>query len=62
MVSKSNAVFKFGINDEKEIEKWHPRLRHQRTYLFNEFKGWRRVGFIMSILMSTIPFLKPLRE
>jgi methyltransferase (TIGR00027 family) len=57
-VSKSNAVFKFGINDDKEIEKWHPSLLHQKTYLFNEFKGWRRMGFIMSTLVSIIPVFK----
>jgi methyltransferase (TIGR00027 family) len=57
-VSKINAVFKFGINDDKEIEKWHPGLLHQKTYLFNEFRGWRRVGFIMSILVSIVPFFK----
>jgi O-methyltransferase involved in polyketide biosynthesis len=57
-VSKSNAVFKFGINDDKEIEKWHPRLRHQKTYLFSDFRGWRRVGIFMSMMMSIIPAFK----
>lgn len=57
-VSKTNATFKFGINDEKEIEKWHPDLKHIRSYLFNEFKGWRRMGFALSTLMSIIPVLK----
>lgn len=57
-VSKTNATFKFGINDEKEIEKWHPHLKHQRTYLFNEFKGWQRLGFALSTLMSIIPVFK----
>jgi O-methyltransferase involved in polyketide biosynthesis len=56
-VSKSNAVFKFGINDDKELETWHPRLRHQKTYLFNEFRGWRKVGIIISMMMS-IPGFK----
>lgn len=57
-VSKTNATFKFGIDDEKEIEKWHLNLKHQRTYLFNEFKGWRRMGFLLSTLMSIVPVLK----
>ncbi len=38
-VSKTNATFKSGIDDDREIEQWHPSLKHQRTYLFNEFKG-----------------------
>jgi hypothetical protein len=57
-VSKSNATFKFGINDEREIEEWHPHLRHQKTYLFNEFKGWRRSGFIISMMISIVPAFK----
>lgn len=57
-VSKTNATFKFGINDDREIEKWHPNLVYQRTFLFNEFKGWRRMGFVLSTLMSIIPVLK----
>ena len=57
-VSKTNATFKFGVSDDKEIEKWHPRLQHQRTWLFSEFKGWRRMGFILSTLMSIIPAFK----
>jgi len=57
-VSKTNAKFAFGIDNEKEIEKWHPALQHERTYLFNEFKGWRRMGFLLTALMSLIPAMK----
>ena len=57
-VSRTNAKFVFGINDEKEIEQWHPALKHKRTYLFNEFKGWRRMGFVLTTLMSIIPVMK----
>lgn len=57
-VSKTNAKFVFGIDDEKEIEQWHPALKHQRTYLFNEFKGWRRMGFVLTTFMSIIPVMR----
>ncbi len=57
-VSKTNATFKFGVDDEKEIEKWHPELKHMRTYLFSEFKGWSRMGFILTTLMRLLPVFK----
>lgn len=57
-VSKTNATFKSGIDDEKKIEKWHPDLRHVRTYLFNEFRGYRRMGLLLTTLMSIIPVFR----
>jgi len=57
-VGKTNATFKFGINSEKEIEAWHPGLKHQRTYLFNEFKGWQRMGLVLTMFMNIIPVFK----
>lgn len=57
-VSKTKAKFVFGTNDEKEMEQWHPRLKHVRSYTFNEFKGWRRMGFVLATLMSIIPVFK----
>ncbi|SMB89219.1 O-Methyltransferase involved in polyketide biosynthesis [Pasteurella testudinis DSM 23072] len=57
-VSKTNAVFKFGLDNPQEIETWHPHLHHQRTWLFPEFKGWRRMGWGLTLLMSLIPALK----
>jgi hypothetical protein len=57
-VKKSNATFKFGIDDVKEIEKWHPHLKYQQSRLYSDFKGWRRMGFMLSVLMSVIPVFK----
>lgn len=57
-VSKTKATFKFGLDDEKEIETWHPKLKHVQTYLFNQFKGWRRMGLMLTTLMSIVPKLK----
>lgn len=57
-VSKTNATFKFGMDDDREIEKWHSNLKLVRAYRFNEFNGWRRMGLILSTLMSVIPQFK----
>lgn len=57
-VSKTKATFKFGMDDEKDIETWHPKLKHVRTYLFNQFKGWHRMGLMLTTLMSIVPKLK----
>ena len=54
-VSKTNAVFKSGIDNEKEIEKWHPRLKHIKTWYFNDFKGYQRMGLILTTAMVLIP-------
>lgn len=57
-VKNSQAVFKFGIDDDLEIASWHPRLEHVETRLFNSFKGWRQMGFLISSLMSILPAFK----
>lgn len=57
-VSKTKATFKFGLDDDKAIEAWHPKLKYGQTYLFNHFKGWRRMGIILTTLMSIIPQMK----
>jgi O-methyltransferase involved in polyketide biosynthesis len=54
-VSKTNATFKFGIDDDKEIEKWHPKLKYLETYLFKDLNGYQRMGFVLSSLMKIIP-------
>ncbi len=57
-VSKMKASFKYGIDDEKEIEKWHPRLKHLKTYYFNDFNGWRKMGITLSVLMTIFSVFK----
>ncbi|GAA4800134.1 class I SAM-dependent methyltransferase [Olivibacter ginsenosidimutans] len=57
-VRKTKATFKFGIDDDREIEKWHPNLRFIRSYLFNDFRGGRRMGLVLWLLMHVIPVFK----
>ena len=64
-VSKTKATFKFGLNDEKQIQNWHDDLRHEQTWLLSDNPDWYRMGFpfVSSYLMSytirtAIKFLK----
>lgn len=57
-VKKTRAAFRFGTDDVREIENWAPNLRHYRTYKFYEFKGWQRMGALLTILMLAIPAFK----
>lgn len=57
-VSKTRATFKFGIDDEKEIEKWHHKLKHCQTTKFFELKGYKKMGRVLTFLMKFIPALK----
>ncbi|KAA8731320.1 class I SAM-dependent methyltransferase [Acinetobacter qingfengensis] len=57
-VSKTKAEFKFGLDNEKALEHWHPALKHMKSYLFNELQGYYRMGIILSGLMTVIPRFK----
>ncbi|MFU8927199.1 class I SAM-dependent methyltransferase [Acinetobacter puyangensis] len=57
-VRKTKAVFKSGIDNNYEIEQWHPHLKFVQVYRFNDFKGWRRMGLILTTLMSIVPQFK----
>lgn len=57
-VKKTKASFKFGIDDNSALEQWSPGLKLKHVYSFQQLKGWRRMGFFLSILMSTIPVFK----
>jgi O-methyltransferase involved in polyketide biosynthesis len=54
---KTNASFKFGVDNDQEFENWTTHLKHQDTKLFTDFKEWKRAGFF-SFFMSIIPKLK----
>lgn len=57
-VSKTKATFKFGIDNEKEIEKWHNKLKHYQTTRFCELKGYEKMGRVLTCFMKFIPVLK----
>lgn len=57
-VKKTNARFNFGVNDLRTFETWHDDIQLKRVYNFQEFKGWRRMGVMTSLLMPIIPVLK----
>lgn len=57
-VKFTNANFKFGIESDKEIENWNRNLKHIKTYLFSNFKGYKRMGITFALLMKFIPLFK----
>ena len=57
VMKNMEAEFVFGIDDEKEIETWHPDIRHLKTtYLVKRHPG--RWGFWVGRIMSNIPVIK----
>ncbi|MDO5668190.1 MAG: class I SAM-dependent methyltransferase [Alcaligenaceae bacterium] len=53
-VNRTMATFKFGINNEKQIENWHDDLCYEQTWLLNDFPDWYRMGlpFVSMYLVS----------
>jgi len=43
-ISRTTVTFKFGLNDEKQIESWHGKLKHEQTWLLSDFPDWYRMG------------------
>ena len=53
-VNRTQACFKFGLNNSKLIERWHPRLQQEASWLLNDFPEWYRMGlpFVSLYLLS----------
>ncbi|MFW5489009.1 MAG: class I SAM-dependent methyltransferase [Desulfovibrio sp.] len=47
-VKDTNAMFKWGLDNDKELESWSPRLRHKDTtlYMNQETKRWGMLGLV----------------
>ncbi|NLA51413.1 MAG: class I SAM-dependent methyltransferase [Alcaligenaceae bacterium] len=43
-VSRTQATFKFGVNNEKQIANWHDDLQHEQTWLLSDYPDWHRMG------------------
>ena len=43
-VNRTDATFKFGLDDEKQIEDWHSKLQHEQTWLLSDYPDWYRMG------------------
>ncbi|WP_421919416.1 class I SAM-dependent methyltransferase [Marinifilum sp.] len=54
----SKAKFEFGLDDDMLIESWGQNLCHIKTYLYSDFPGWKKVGFMMGFIMSIVPRFK----
>ncbi|WP_321281914.1 class I SAM-dependent methyltransferase [Marinifilum fragile] len=57
-IKNSEASFEFGLDDDGLIENWGQNLSHRKTYLYSDFPGWKKVGFIQRFIMSVIPRYK----
>lgn len=55
-VRLTGASFKFGLDNDKTIEKWHPRLAHQSSFDIMGFDGWQRIG--LPYFAAQVPPLK----
>ncbi|WP_432784508.1 hypothetical protein AAEX37_01473 [Oligella sp. MSHR50489EDL] len=53
-VNRTQASFKFGLNNSKLIENWHPHLKQETSWLLNDFPEWYRMGlpFVSLYLLS----------
>jgi methyltransferase (TIGR00027 family) len=56
-VKFTNATFKYGIDNDKEIENWASNLKYESTKLYGDFEEWKRVG-IQRWMMKLIPRFK----
>ena len=52
-VNRTMAHFKFGLNDEKQIENWQKNLQHEQTWVLSDYPDWYRMGlpFVSSYLI-----------
>lgn len=53
-VKNSGAEFSFGLDDEKEIERWNHKLIYVKTKLFTEFNEHKKMGKIISFMMAHV--------
>lgn len=53
-VNRTLALFKFGINNPKQIENWHDDLEYEQSWLLSDFPDWYRMGlpFVSMYLVS----------
>ena len=57
VLKKMAAEFAFGIDDEKRMAQWHPRLHYVKTALIMK-QHPARWGFFISRIFASIPFIK----
>lgn len=55
-VRLTGADFKFGLDSDKHIERWHPRLAYQTSFDLMGFDGWQRIG--LPYFAAQVPPLK----
>lgn len=54
----TNAAFKFGIDDDRVFEQWHPNLQYQGSFNLLSFDGWQRLSWPVLIGQALFPSLR----
>lgn len=57
-IKNTAANFVFGLDNDLHIENWGNNLSHQRSYLYSDFPGWNKVGYLQRLIMSLVPKYK----
>ena len=54
----TQANFKFGLDDDRSIEQWHPQLRYQGSVNLLRLDGWQRAGWAYVMGQTWVPSLQ----
>lgn len=54
-VKLSKATFKFACDDSRLLEQWNSKLKFVSVKYYNNFKAWRKAGFVNWLGMNMIP-------
>ena len=54
----TQAEFKFGVDNDKLFERWHPRLQYQGSFDLLSFDGWRNMSWPILMGQALFPSLK----
>ncbi len=57
-VKLTNAVFKHGCDDDRQMENWSEKLTLESAKRFNDFAAWKRTGFVLYNLMRFVPAIR----
>lgn len=54
----THAEFKFGVDNDKLFERWHPSLQYQGSFDLLSFEGWRNMSWPILMGQALFPSLK----
>ena len=57
-IKLSKTSFKWGCDDDKQLENWADNLQLESSKLYTDFKAWRKAGIMNYLMASIIPTIK----